>query len=151
AELSVPCPTLSEIETALAGGIGQGLHPAMKHIGAAVEHDPLDSRLLGALGDQLPDRGRSGAIGAGLDVTLDVAVERRGRGQRLPLGVVDDLRIDVPRRAEHRKPGPAAGRLPQLVALALPPPAEQFVWFVGHDYFFLPSLRRTVSVLYLIL
>src|SRR4051795_11860352 len=46
----------SEIEPALAGGVGQGLHPAMIHIGAAIEHDALDAGCLGALGDQLSDR-----------------------------------------------------------------------------------------------
>ena len=30
---------LLEGQTALAGGIGQGLHPAMKQVGAAVEND----------------------------------------------------------------------------------------------------------------
>src|SRR5579863_5373437 len=48
--------TGSEIEPALAGGVGQGLDPAMIEIGAAVEHDPLDAGDLGALGDQLTDR-----------------------------------------------------------------------------------------------
>src|SRR5690348_17780092 len=106
----------------------------MKHIGAAVEHDLFDPRLFGALGDQLADRTRGGAIGAAPDLALDVAVERRCRGERLPGRVVDDLRIDVPRRAEHREPEPALRRLPQLVALAFAPPAKQFIWLLGHGY-----------------
>src|ERR1700719_3603419 len=40
----------SEIEPALAGSVGQGLDPAVIHIGAAIEHDPLDSGRLGTLG-----------------------------------------------------------------------------------------------------
>src|SRR3954465_7849260 len=53
----------SEIQPALAGGIGQGFHPTMIHIGAAIEHDALDPRCLGALGDQLADRARRRLVG----------------------------------------------------------------------------------------
>src|SRR4051794_5489528 len=70
---------LSEIQPALAGGIGQGLDPAMIHIGAAVEHDTLDPGRLGALRDQLADRARRCRIGAGLQLAAQSRVERRGR------------------------------------------------------------------------
>src|SRR4029077_19036989 len=49
---------LSQIEPTLAGGVGQGLDPAVIHIGAAVEDDPFDPRRLGAFGEQLADRAR---------------------------------------------------------------------------------------------
>src|SRR5688572_13329960 len=58
---------LSEIETALAGGVGQGLDPAMIHVGAPIEHDALDTGRLGALGDQRADRLRRFGVGSGLE------------------------------------------------------------------------------------
>src|SRR5579862_7005826 len=73
---------LSEFETALAGGVGQGLDPAVINIGAAVEHDARDPGRLGALGDQLADRNRCGGIGAGLQLRLEAGVKRRGGGKR---------------------------------------------------------------------
>src|ERR1700675_33641 len=68
---------LSQIEPALAGGVGQGLDPAVIHIGAAVANDPFDPRLLGALGEQLADRARRRGVGAGLQVRLQPGIERR--------------------------------------------------------------------------
>src|SRR5712692_4048830 len=59
---------LSQIQSALAGGVGQGLDPAVIHIGAAVEYDPSDPRRLGAFGEQFADRARRLGIGAGLQV-----------------------------------------------------------------------------------
>src|SRR5947199_3203790 len=70
--------SLSEIQTALAGGIGQGLDPAVIEIGAAVENDPLDPRRLGALGEQFADRTGCCGIGAGLQIGLEAGIERRG-------------------------------------------------------------------------
>src|SRR5229473_2000588 len=106
--------SLSEIEPAFAGSIGQGLDPAVIEIGAAVEHDPLDPGRLGALGEQFADRARRPFISAGLQVRLEAGIEGRGRGERAPGQIVDDLRIDVARRAEHREPRPAFRRLKQL-------------------------------------
>src|SRR5712692_7984905 len=57
---------LSEIEPALAGGVGQRLDPAVIEIGAAVKDDPLDPGGLGAFRQQLADRFSRGGIGAGL-------------------------------------------------------------------------------------
>ena len=56
--------TLSEIETALAGGVGQGFDPAMKQIGSPIEYDPLDPGRFGTLGDELADGARRGYVGA---------------------------------------------------------------------------------------
>src|SRR5260370_27088273 len=46
---------LSEIEPALAGGVGQGLDPAVIEIGAPVEHHPPDPGRLGAFGEPFAD------------------------------------------------------------------------------------------------
>src|SRR3954451_4803795 len=89
----------SEIEPALAGGVGQGLHPAMIHIGAAIEHDALDAGRLGALGDQLADRGRRRLVGPGFQLAAQSRIERRGRGKRVSGRIVDNLGIDMARRA----------------------------------------------------
>src|SRR5216683_2881651 len=121
---------LSEIEPALAGGIGQRLDPAMIEIGATVEHDARDPRRLGAFGEQLADRARRRGIGPGLQIRLEAGIEGRGGGERPPGCIVDDLRIDMPRRAEYRQPCPALGRPPQLEAGAFAPAAEQRIWFV---------------------
>src|SRR5579863_5212767 len=141
---------LLELEPALAGGVGQGLDPAVIQIGAAVEHDARDPRRLGAFGEQFADRARRRGIGPGLQTGLEAGIEGRGRGERSPGRIVDDLSIDMPRRAEYRQPCPALRRAPQLEADAFAPAAEQRIWFVRHEcYFFLPSLRRTVSSRYL--
>src|SRR5229473_8531816 len=58
----------SKVEPALAGGVGQGFHPAVKQIGAAVEHNPLDPRCLGPFGYQLANSARRGDVGAGFKV-----------------------------------------------------------------------------------
>ena len=55
-----------ELQSAFAGGIGQGFHPAMEQEAAAVEHDRRHARLLGALGQGLADLGSAIAGRAGL-------------------------------------------------------------------------------------
>src|SRR3954452_8390017 len=81
----------SEIQPALAGGVGQGFHPAMIHIGAAIEHDALDPGRLGALGNQFADRGRRCLVGPGLQLLAHARIERRSRRERMSGRVVDDL------------------------------------------------------------
>src|SRR4051794_2791844 len=92
----------SEIQPALAGGVGQGFHPAMIHIGAAIEHDALDPGRLRALGNQLADRAGCRFVGPGFQLVAQSGVERRCRRERVPGGVVDDLDVDVARGAVHR-------------------------------------------------
>src|SRR3954451_24469042 len=93
----------SEIEPALAGGLGQGLDPAMIHIGAAIEHDALDAGRLGALGNQFADRGRRCLVGPGLQLLAHARIERRSRRERMSGRVVDDLDVDMARCAVHRQ------------------------------------------------
>src|SRR6516165_1807922 len=110
---------LLEGQAALAGGIGQGLHPAMEQIGPAVEDDLLDPGGNRALGHQLADGLGGIDIGAGLEAALHLLLGRGGGGQRHAPDVVDDLGIDMLARAEHREPGSSAGLDPELVADAL--------------------------------
>ena len=91
----VPSRLLSEFQAALAGGIGQGLHPAMKQIGAAVEHDVLDPRRLGAARPSAcrpPWRRRCRRRSSARPSVLRPA---RGGRQGTPGRVVDDLGIDM--------------------------------------------------------
>jgi hypothetical protein len=67
--------SLSEIKTALAGGIGQGLDPAMKQISASIEDDSLDPRRPSPFGNELTDSARSRYVGATLEARLDAAIE----------------------------------------------------------------------------
>src|SRR5690242_11004291 len=144
-------PIPSEIETALAGGIGQGFDPAVKQISAAIEHDLLDPGRFGSLGHQLPDSARRGNVGAGFEARLQPAVEGRGRRQSASSRVVDDLRIDMLGRTKHREARPVVGGAAQIAPNAKSPAQKEGFGFLGHRlYFFLPSLRRTVSVEYLI-
>src|SRR4029077_1090459 len=113
--------------------------------------DFLDAGLDRTLGDQLADLSGGVLVGAGLDLALQPLVERGGGGQRRALHVVDDLGIDVLARAEHAETGTAGAGLAQRVARA-PLTASEKSFGFGHDdrpYFFLPSLRRIVSVEYL--
>src|SRR4051812_8693351 len=146
--------TSSEFQAALAGGIGQGLDPAMIEIGTAVEDNARDPGRLGALRDQLADGAGCIPVCARFQVRLDGGVEGRGGSQGSPGRIIDDLGINVPRRAKHRQPQAALGGLPQLVADPLAPAPEQEIGIVRHDfflrgYFFLPSFRRITSSAYL--
>src|SRR5688572_31489031 len=92
-----------EGESALAGGVGQGFHPAMILVAAAIEGDFLDALGNRALGDQLADRLGRLDVGGGLQAGLQALVDRRGRSDRGARGVVDDLRRCVEPRVEQRR------------------------------------------------
>src|SRR5919199_1776302 len=61
-----------EVEAALAGGVGQGLDPAVIDVAAAVEHDRLDPGRLGALGEQLAHRNGSLDRRTGLELAAQL-------------------------------------------------------------------------------
>src|SRR5688572_8127004 len=126
--------------------VRERLHPPVVLEAAAIEHDALDPRRLGALGEQRPHRlGR-----------LHVAAARLGRAELLAPAVggdqgaaalvVDDLGIDVVEATEHgqsrprlRSPHPPPEAVVALLARSPP---------VLEDHFapaFLPTLRRTTS------
>src|SRR3954454_11042205 len=93
-------PIDSELEPRLAGGVGQGLDPAMIFVASTVEANLVNTGAPGPLGDDAADdRGRRLVAAVGL-LRLDLGVERAGRGQRPALGVVDHLGIDVLRAPE---------------------------------------------------
>src|SRR5260370_29857355 len=140
----------SEIEAALSGGVGQSLDPAVEQIGAAIEHNLRDPGCFRPLGDQLANSTRRGDVGTILEVRPEAAIEARSRRQGAPGRVVDDLRIDVLGRAEDREARPVVGGAAQIRPHALAPTQKEGFGCCGHRrYFFLPSLRRMVSVAYL--
>src|SRR4249919_1826996 len=59
---SLPCQPSSELQTALAGGVGERRDPAVVVVATPVEHDGADARLASPLGDQLADRGGAGLL-----------------------------------------------------------------------------------------
>jgi len=101
---------LSEIQTTLAGGIGQGFDPAVKEISAPIEDDPLNPCRLCPLGNELTDGIRSRYVGAILKDRPEAAIEARSRRERASGGIIDDLHIDMLGRAEHRKTWPIVRR-----------------------------------------
>src|SRR5262245_340403 len=138
-----------EAQTALARRIRKRLDAPVIEIAAAVEHHLLDAVLDGALREQLADRLRRVDVGAGLLAHL--LLQRRGGGERLAFLVVDDLRVDVLRRTEHRQPRAAAAGAAQRKPDTLLAPGIRNLGS-RHDrlrYFFLPSLRKMNSLAYL--
>src|SRR3990172_2392293 len=70
-------PGSLERQAAGAGGLGQGLHPAMKQIAAAVEHDLLDPGGKRPLGDQPADFGGRRDVRPRLQAALQPLVDAR--------------------------------------------------------------------------
>src|SRR6185312_7538183 len=127
-----PNPSL-EVEAALAGGIGQGLDPAMKEIPAAVEDHGLDAGCQRPAGNQLADRGGGVLVGAAREpARAQLLVEARRRGQRMPLRIVDHLRIDVAGGTEDRKARPCVLGARDAAAHAGAAPFEKSLRLVRH-------------------
>src|SRR6185437_10710765 len=99
---------LLELQSAFARTVGQRLDAAMILVGSPVEHNVADTGSGRPLRQQLADLGRGGLVGAGLQLALHLLLETGGSRHRAALGVVDQLGIDVLRRAVHRQPRLAA-------------------------------------------
>ena len=56
--------TPSELEPRLAGGVGQGLDPAVILVASTVEANLVNTGLFGPFGDELADDGGGGLIAA---------------------------------------------------------------------------------------
>src|SRR5215211_2639269 len=119
-------PPILEIEARFARRVGQRLDAAVVEITRAVKDHRLDAGLAGALRDEAPDLLRRVDVGAGLELAAHVLLERGGGRKRDAALVVDDLRVDLLRRAEHRQPRPAVRGLadrapnPRLAAVLGP-------------------------------
>ena len=103
---------------AITGGIGKRLDATVIDIRSAIENHLLDACLLCPLGNQLADLDRGRRVGAGLERTLEILLQGRGSGQRVAIGVVDDLGIDVLRRTIDRQARTVASDLLDLLAHA---------------------------------
>src|SRR5882672_7444546 len=138
---------LLEAEPAFTRGIRKRLDAAVIEIAAAIEHHFLDAVLHGAFRQQLADGLGRVDVGTGVAALAHRLLQRRSRRQRLALQVVDDLRIDVLRRAEYRQTRTAARGTTQRQPHALLAPGIRNLES-RHDrlrYFFLPSLRKINS------
>src|SRR6056297_3776504 len=148
-----PRPTVSwsrrlQLQPGLARGIRQRLDPAVVEKAATVEIGFFDARHLRTFGDGLPDlrRGFDGVLAENAEVLL----ERRGRRQGLARDIVDELNLDVLRRAVHRQADLAGVDLAKLAPDAHAALLEQIPFgkcHVSGPYFFLPSLRKMNSPL----
>src|SRR5690606_27118592 len=102
----------SELQPPFTGAFGEGLHPAVVLVPAAVEHDRLDA-LLARPGREQPARGArvlDAPVLAGLRPELAQALLERGEpDQRARRVVVDELTLDVPQRAVDDQPRPLGG------------------------------------------
>src|SRR5712691_5792144 len=144
--VSVQFQTL-ETQSAFTRRVRERLDAAVIEIAAAIEHHFLDAVLHGAFRQQLADGLGRVDVGTGVAALAHRLLQRRSRRQRLALQVVDDLRIDVLRRAEYRQPRTAAGGTTQRQPHALLAPGIRNLES-RHDrlrYFFLPSLRKINS------
>src|ERR1700733_11178276 len=92
----------SELQPVLTGGVGQCGDPPAVGVAAAVEYHSVDSGGLGPLRDQLTDPHAVGFLVA--LHAAHVCLDRRGSGHRRAVEVVDQLHVDVPRRAVHHQP-----------------------------------------------
>src|SRR5271168_1625189 len=91
----------SEFQPTFTGSVGQCRDPPAVGVAATVEHHRVDAGGLGALGDQLTDPHAVGLLVA-VHAT-HVRLDRRGSGHGGAGEVVDQLHVDVPRRAVHHQ------------------------------------------------
>ena len=66
-----------ELESGLAGRVGQRLDATVKEIPVAIEHHRLHAGGLGPLGDHLADHDRRGAVAARVGLAGLVILRRR--------------------------------------------------------------------------
>src|SRR5688572_9485176 len=128
----------SKLQAGFARRVGHCLHAPVIEKPVAVEHHALDALLEQPLGDRLADgRGAADVAAAGLlgQRALDRRLDRRGRGDRLARGVVDDLHVHVADAAEHRQPGPRFVTADALAQAVLDPVAAIFLGLDTHRYF----------------
>src|SRR5690606_20604461 len=113
----------------------------MVDVRAAVEDDFLDAGLDGTLGNQLADSGSGCNVSAGLQRVAQFLVEGRSGSQGMALRVVDDLRVDVLRRAMHGQTRTLAGDLLDLTANARGAALDGVLG--SHSSYSLPCKTRT--------
>src|SRR5690606_22131887 len=103
----------SELQSALAGGVGHGGDAAVVQVPAAVEDHGGHTGGPGPLGDELADLGGRLLVAGGAAGQVLLVGRRRGEGD--PGAVVDDLDADVLVRTEDGQARPL-GRALHLLA-----------------------------------
>src|SRR5438552_1744242 len=93
-------------QAARARRVGQGLDPSVVLVAAAIEDDLLDALRLRLLREHLADRLGRGHVAAARVRAAEFLAAAVRRQHRPPRVVVDQLRVDVLRGAEHRQPRP---------------------------------------------
>jgi hypothetical protein len=120
-------------------GVDQGLLVAEEGITEALEVGLFRRSVAAPGGVQVVD-----VVGQSLAQRL---LQRRSCSERAARRIVDDLRVDVPARTEHREARAPTGFLTDLVAKTGAAPGFEVEFLEGH-YFFLPSFRRICSFSY---
>ena len=145
---------LDALTAGFAGAVGYGLDATVINIPVAIEYHLIDILLLGHPGNFLAHHFGAALVAVQAGFGLG---KRKGRGgsQSYAIQIVDDLGVDVQVGPEHNQTRTLEGAVDFLAdtdLAALP----GFVLAVFHDappYFLppdLPTLRRIVSVTYLI-
>ena len=100
------CATLKlEFQTTFPRGVSQRFYTTVIFEPGAVKRDRADARRLGPLGDQLADLGSRRRIARGAHVLAQFPVQRGCAGQHLVARTIDDLGVNVPRRAVDAQTG----------------------------------------------
>src|SRR5438034_3250495 len=148
----------SELQPGAAGGVGQRGDAPGVAVAGPVEHHPVDARRLGPLGQQRADL--AGQLRLGTGGTAQRGVQRRGRHQRVTLGVVDHLSGDLPQGPGDDQAGPLGGTAEVLADPEVPAGAADVAlrgWSAGlaaleqrgaHFLPAFPALRRMTSPWY---
>jgi hypothetical protein len=140
----------SELQAALAGAFGNGLHTAVVQEAATVKDHSGDTGFFGAVGKPTAN------FRSGRDVstsgTIETFLNRRGGGNGAPSEVVDDLGVDMFAAAEHREARPSGAAADATLETATATVAtvlseldaihEKLPWAQPID---LPTLRMTNS------
>jgi hypothetical protein len=140
----------SELQAALAGAFGNGLHTAVEQEAATVEDHSGDASFFGAVGKPTAHF-RSGRD-VSTNCTVETLLDSRGGGESTPGEVVDDLGVDVFAAAEHREARPSGAAADATLETATATVAtvlseldaihEKLPWAQPID---LPTLRMTNS------
>src|SRR6266852_7715593 len=95
-----------EFQPRFPGRRGQGFHPSVVHVTAAIEHHLFDPGSAGALSNFFSDHFGGRHVASALELLARVLVERTRRCERSPAAVIDDLRVNMTIRAVHAKTRP---------------------------------------------
>src|SRR6185437_3909930 len=136
--------------------VGDFLDATVEDEAVAIEHDGGDLERQQLLADRLADRARALLLRLAGDDGRELLFGVRGGCEHAARDIVDRLRVDVLRRAEHGQPRTLRGAVDALANRALALGA--LAVFVGavldvsrHGYLpaVFPALRRMVSLTYL--